>query len=103
MLHRVRDAVRKEMGMKQLVSSVEHCICTLVVGDQKVHCQAQLFFSISVTKKHSERTICECQGSHRKSNRGIEKWLPGLLSRALRTLAKVCLYPRKYLKEMLCK
>jgi hypothetical protein len=62
-----------KMGMKQLVSSVEYCICTLVVGGQKVQSQAQLF-SISVTKEQSERMICECQGSRCRSNNSIEKY-----------------------------
>jgi hypothetical protein len=48
MLHRLWVAVRGEMsgkmGMKQLVSSVDYCICTLVVGGQKVPSQAKLFF-----------------------------------------------------------
>jgi hypothetical protein len=108
-----------KLGMKQLVSSVRQRTCTSVVGDQKVPCQAQcdgfgasaIFLElvtarlslVSTTKKCSERTtIHVCQGSHCKSDkitdRGIEIWFPGMLSKALRTLAKVCHCP----SELLC-
>jgi hypothetical protein len=71
-----------------------HYNAQLVIGGQKAPCQAQCddfavssilsghviaqLFPVSVTKKFSERTIiCECQGSHYKSDecndRGIKK------------------------------
>jgi hypothetical protein len=44
---------------------------------------------------------CELRGSHSKSNRstegGIKKWFPGMLPKALQTLAKVCYCPRELL------
>jgi hypothetical protein len=35
--------ISRKMGMKQLVSSVQHCIYTLIVGCKKVHCQTTFF------------------------------------------------------------
>jgi hypothetical protein len=79
------------------------------IDDQKVPRQAQCngfgvsavcpghvtarLFATSVTKKCSETTtICECLESHCKSDestgRSIEKWFPGMRSKALRMLAK---------------
>jgi hypothetical protein len=60
-------------------------------------------FILFLCLKWSERTmIFKCQGSHHKSgesaDKGIEKWFPGLLPKALRTLAKVCHCQANYLK-----
>jgi hypothetical protein len=58
------------------------------------------FFPVSMTKNCSEKkTIRKHQGSHCKSDkhtdRGIKKWFPGVLSKALQVLAKACHCPRE--------
>jgi hypothetical protein len=100
----------KETGTKQLVSSARQCTCTSVIGGQKVPSQAQcnsfgafaMFLRLVTTwhlhvfvttKNCSQRTIHKCWGSHCKSDestqRGMIKWFPGILPKALWTLLSV--------------
>jgi hypothetical protein len=59
-------------------------------------------------KKYSQMTICKHRGSHCKSDnsndRGIEKWCPGMLQKALPNVGKSVSLPKgTILMEMLCK
>jgi hypothetical protein len=54
-----------------------------------------------------KRKQSECQESHSKKNKstdkGIEKWFPGMLPKALQTLARVSQPKETTLKAVLCK
>jgi hypothetical protein len=58
--------------------------------------------SVYVTKQHCKRTIIrKYQRNYCKSNKStgsvIEKWFPGMLPKALQTVAKVSHCPRELL------
>jgi hypothetical protein len=103
----VYNILHKDLNV---ISSAWQCTCTLVVGGHKVPCQTQCdnfgvsaifprlviaqMFSVSATKKCSERTtFLKFQGSYCKSDkstdRSTEKWFPGMLPKSLRMLVKV--------------
>jgi hypothetical protein len=70
-------------------------------------CSISPTFSNSATKKYSERTLIRKRwGSNCKrdesTDRGIEKWFPGMFPKALGTLEKVCHCLRKLLQRKFC-
>jgi hypothetical protein len=114
--HIVKEITVK-MGMKQHGSAAQQCTCTLVTGDQTVPYQAQhdsfeassIFpllslpdFPFSAIKEFSERIVIpKCRGSlcksGKSSDRGIETSSPGMLPKALQTLAKLYRFPKEVL------